>query len=68
MAKMEDLLKLAPRGLGTGAKLLAASVAIGIGIHQSIYTGRNVAWIKLVVGSTEIFFACAAQLKVGTAL
>ncbi|KAL5491045.1 hypothetical protein EMCRGX_G016260 [Ephydatia muelleri] len=35
---MEDLLKLAPRGLGTGAKLLAASVAIGIGIHQSIYT------------------------------
>ena len=43
MAKqIQDLFKQgAPRGLGTGAKLLAASVAIGIGIHQSIYTGKE---------------------------
>lgn len=43
MAKIQDILKQAPRGLAMGAKILAASVAIGIGIHHSIYTGRNVA-------------------------
>lgn len=38
MAKIQDILKQAPRGLAMGAKILAASVAIGIGIHHSIYT------------------------------
>lgn len=29
----------APRGVGTGLKLLAAAAAIGYGIKESIYTG-----------------------------
>lgn len=36
----------APRGVGTGLKLLGAAALVGIGISQSMYTGKTRVVVK----------------------